>query len=332
MTLPTVFVTRHMFPEITDGIKNWAHVDGWQGEEPVPRDVLIQRLANVDGVLCLLTDRIDEAVLDSALKLRVISTMAVGVDHIAVRACTRRRIPVGHTPDVLTETSADCAFALLMCAARRLGEGIAYVKAGRWTSWSPTLLLGEDVYGKTFGIIGFGRIGQAMVKRARGFGMRILVAHSSPVSEARQKADAIEQVDLSEVLSESDFVSLHVPLTPATRHLINAQALRSMKKTAILINTSRGAVVDTMALYQALQDGTIRYAALDVTDPEPLPSDHPLLALSNCIVVPHIASASVATRQKMALLAVENLRLGLIGQRMTYCVNPEVYDEPAVVY
>ncbi|HEC23046.1 MAG TPA: D-glycerate dehydrogenase, partial [Chloroflexi bacterium] len=242
-----------------------------------------------------------------------------------VAAATARGIPVGHTPGVLTDTTADFAFALLMAAARRVVEGVHYVKAGRWRTWGPTLLMGHDVHHATLGIIGFGRIGQGVARRAAGFDMRVLYYDRNPDEDAEVAHRlGAESRPLDEVLAESDFISLHVPLTDETYHLIGEREFRLMKSSAVLINTARGPVVDPQALYNALTNGEIAYAALDVTEPEPLPPDHPLLRLENCIVVPHIASSSLATRNRMAEMAAENLEAGLKGEKLPYCVNPEV--------
>lgn len=321
-----VLMTRQL-PEVAmQAIREFAECDVWPGDRPMPSPVLSERIAEAEGLLCLLTDRVDAALLSRAPKLRVVSTMAVGVDHVDLAACSERGIPVGNTPGVLTETSADLAFALLMTAARRVVEGAEYVKNGLWQTWSPTLLLGQDIFGATLGIVGFGRIGQAMARRAQGFGMRVLVCHSRSLADEVLQAHQVEGVSLETVVGESDFLSLHVPLTPATRHLINRDALSKMKRTAVLINTARGPVVDTEALCQALLEGKIAGAALDVTDPEPLPATHPLLSLRNCVIVPHVASASIATRRRMALMAVENLHAGLRRRCLPHCVNPDVYQ------
>ena len=321
-----VLMTRQL-PEVAmQAIREFAECDVWPGDRPMPSPVLSERIAEAEGLLCLLTDRVDAALLSRAPKLRVVSTMAVGVDHVDLAACSERGIPVGNTPGVLTETSADLAFALLMTAARRVVEGAEYVKNGLWQTWSPTLLLGQDIFGATLGIVGFGRIGQAMARRAQGFGMRVLVCHSRSLADEVLQAHQVEGVSLETVVGESDFLSLHVPLTPATRHLINRDALSKMKRTAVLINTARGPVVDTEALCQALLEGKIAGAALDVTDPEPLPATHPLLSLKNCVIVPHVASASIATRRRMALMAVENLHAGLRRRCLPHCVNPDVYQ------
>ncbi|MCX6030769.1 MAG: D-glycerate dehydrogenase [Chloroflexi bacterium] len=326
MTIPRVFVTR-IIPEAGLAlVRDFCDADVWQGELPPPRDVLLARVKHVDGLLSLLTDRVDAELMEVAgPQLKVISNYAVGFDNIAVAEATRRGIPVGNTPGVLTDTTADFAFALLMAAARRVAEGDRFTRAGRWQTWGPMLLLGQDITGATLGIVGFGRIGKELARRAQGFRMRIL--YYDPVCQDDPEASRLgaQCVDFDTLLRESDFVSLHVPLTPTTRHLINAEALGKMKRTAILINTARGPVVDHAALYAALRDGVIGAAALDVTEPEPIPPDSPLLALENVLIVPHIASASVATRGKMARMAADNLIAGLRGERLPNCVNLEAY-------
>jgi glyoxylate reductase len=231
---------------------------------------------------------------------------------------------VGNTPGVLTDTTADFAFTLMVAAARRVVEGERYVKAGRWKTWGPTLLMGHDIFGATLGIVGFGRIGQGMAKRASGFDMCVL-AYDPTADEGEAQALGVALRPLDEVLAESDFVSLHVPLTEATHHLVGARELKLMKPSAVLVNTARGPVVDPRALYQALKSGEIACAALDVTEPEPIQPDDPLLTLDNCLIVPHIASSSLATRGKMATMAAANLEAGLKGERLPHCVNPEVY-------
>jgi glyoxylate reductase len=327
MDRPRVFVTR-VIPE--GGLKlvrEACDAEIWPDEVPPSRHVLLKKVRGVDGLLSLLTDTVDAEVMEAAgLGLKVISNYAVGYDNVDVAAATARGIPVGNTPGVLTETTADMAFALLMAAARRVVEGADYVQSGRWRTWGPMLLLGHDVHGATLGIVGMGRIGQALARRAAGFDMRIV--YYDPYCDAGKGpfVDIALRCDLEDLLAESDFVSLHVPLTEDTYHLVNAGALARMKPTAVLVNTSRGPVVDPDALYQALSTGQIAYAALDVTDPEPLPADHKLLTLPNCLVVPHIASASWATRTRMAIMAAENLLAGLQGQRLPNCVNPAVYQ------
>jgi len=326
VTRPRVFVTRIIPDEGLDPVREACEVDLWTDELPPPRDELLRRVAGVDGLLSLITDRVDDELLDAAgEQLKVVSNFAVGFDNIDVEACTRRRIPAGNTPGVLTETTADLAFALLMAAARRIPEGVDYVRAGHWRTWGPMLLMGVDVHGATLGIVGFGRIGREMARRGRGFGMRILYRDVHPATPEEEAELGARRVQLDELLRESDFVTLHVNLTDETHHLIDADALRAMKATAVLVNTSRGPVVDTSALEAALRDGEIFAAGLDVTDPEPLPASHPLVQLPNCIVVPHIASASGVTRGKMAAMAAANLLAGVRGERLPTPINPEVY-------
>jgi len=281
---------------------------------------LEQYLPEADGALVLLTIPINDAFLNRAPKLRVISNMAVGVDNIDLAACTRRGIPVGNTPGVLTEGTADLTMALLLAAARNLPQASLDAREGRWKTWSPAGWLGADLSGATLGIIGMGKIGRAVAKRARGFEMRVVYSDTTRAAD-----DDAEYLPLDDLLAQSDFVSLHIPLTPQTRHLINAAALRRMKPSAILINAARGPIVDTEALYQALSQGWIAQAALDVTNPEPLPTDHPLYTLPNCLILPHIGSATRNTRRRMAELACANLLAGLAGQPLPHCVNPEVY-------
>jgi glyoxylate reductase len=324
MSKPRVFVTRSIPEKGLERLYAMCDVHMYQGELPPPRDVLLREIADCEGLFSLLTEKIDAEVMDAAPRLKVISNMAVGYDNIDIKAATDRKIPVGNTPGVLTETSADLAFALLMAAARRLGEGERYVKSGQWITWSPQLLLGCDIYGASLGIVGFGRIGQAVARRARGFDMKI-VYHGGSDTQAAQTLGA-EERPLDELLAESDFVSLHVPFKDTTYHLIGKRELALMKPTAILINSARGPVVDPHALYDALREGVIAYAALDVTEPEPIRMDDPLLTLDNCLIVPHIGSSTVATRTKMAVMAAENLIAGLQGARLPHCINPQVYE------
>ncbi len=319
---PRIFVTRKIPAAGLMQLEQACDVQLWEEPLPVPRAVLERESAIAEGLLTLLSDSIDAALIAAAPRLRVISQYAVGYDNIDLAAATARGIPVGNTPDVLTDATADLAFALLMTAARRLGEARDYVRAGEWRTWGPQLLLGQDVWGATLGIVGLGRIGQALARRGRGFGMRVL--YTSPSCNADPSLGA-ECVPLETLLAAADFVSLHCPLTPQTEGLIGAHELRAMRSTAILINTARGAVVDSGALLTALQEGWIAGAALDVTDPEPLPADHPLVNLPNCIVTPHIGSASITARTRMAELAAENLLAGLRGEPLPHCVNPEVY-------
>ncbi|MBN1148721.1 MAG: D-glycerate dehydrogenase [Anaerolineales bacterium] len=283
------------------------------------------QLGQAAGLFCLLTIRVDEALLERAARLRVVSNMAVGVDNIDLQACTRRGIPVGNTPGVLTEGTADLAMTLLLAAARRLVEASDVARRGLWESWAPAGWLGMDLNGATLGIVGLGKIGRAVAQRARGFDLRIV--YHDPQRDAEAEASlGLAYLPLTELLQHSDFISLHTPLTPETRGLINARTLRQMKPNAILVNTSRGPVVNTGDLVTALRQGWIAAAALDVTDPEPLPADHPLNSLPNCLVTPHIGSATHNTRRRMAELACENLLAGLAGKRLPHCANPQVYE------
>ena len=326
MAKPKVFVTRIIPDRGLDMVKGFCDADIWPEDLPPDRNAILEHVRGKNGLLCLLTDRIDAEVMDAAgPQLKVISNHAVGFDNIDVAAATKRGIPVGNTPDVLTEATADFSFALMMTAGRRIVEGVDYVRAGRWKTWGPSLLLGVDFRGATLGLVGFGRIGRAMARRAAGFDMRVIFCDAGDVP-AEERAGA-SQVDLDTVFHESDFISLHTPLTSETRHLVDAAALAKMKPTAVLVNTSRGPVVDLGALYAALKEGRIFAAGLDVTEPEPLPADHPILSLPNAIVVPHIASASRATRDKMAWMAAENLIAGLKGRHLPNCVNPQVYGK-----
>jgi len=324
MSTQRIFVTRKIPEAGLRLVRERPGVDVWEADAPIDRASLLSRVRGISGLLCMLSDPIDRELLDAAGPgLKVISSYAVGLDNIDLAEATRRRIAVGHTPGVLTDATADLAFALLLCAARRLPEGERYVRAGRWRTWSPTLMLGRDVFGATLGIVGFGRIGRAVARRARGFGMKVLfTTRSDPPPGEVQGAT---RVDLDVLLAESDFVSLHAPLTPQTRHLIDARALARMKPAAILVNAGRGALVDPAALYAALKEGRLAAAALDVTEPEPLPADHPLLGLDNCLVVPHVGSATVQTRERMAVIAAENLFAGLDGKPVPLCANPQIY-------
>lgn len=327
---PRVFVARRIPDAGLRLITESTEADVWPDELPPPRDELLRRVAGVDGLLSLLTDRVDDELLDAAgPQLKVVSNFAVGYDNIDVPACTRRGIPVGNTPGVLTETTADLAFALLMAVARRLPEARDYVREDRWQTWGPMLLLGRDVYSATLGIVGFGRIGREMAKRGRGFGMRVLYYDLHRATREEEAELGATAVEMDELLAESDFVTLHPNLTPETHHLMNAAAFARMKRGAVLVNASRGPVVDHDALYEALRSGQLFGAGLDVTEPEPMRAGHPLLSLPNCLVVPHIASASEATRDKMAEMAARNLLAGLQGERLPTSVNPEVYDRVA---
>src|SRR5258707_6910817 len=284
-------------------------LDIWEGSLPPSQQELRARTRGCEGLVSMLTDRIDADFMESVPTLKVISQYAVGVNNIDLEAAKRRGIPVGHTPDVLTDATADMAFALMMCAARNLIPGYDYVKAGQWKTWDPTLLLGQSVWGATLGIVGYGRIGQAMAARGKGFNMRIVVA-APRLSDADAAKDNVTRLSLDDLLRESDFVSLHTPLLPQTRHLIGARQLALMKPTAALINTARGEIVDPAALVDGLRAGRPGYAALDVTEPEPLPADHPLYSLPNCLIVPHLGSATMQTRLAMTNISMANLDAG----------------------
>ena len=323
MTRPKVFVTRVIRDAGLDLVREFCDAEIWHDDMPPARDVLLEKVRGMDGLLCLLTDRIDGELLDAAgPQLKVVSNHAVGFDNIVVPDATARGIPVGNTPGILTDATADIAFALLLAAARRIVESERYLRAGKWKTWHPSMLLGMDLAGKTLGLVGFGRIGHAVAKRAVGFDLRVI--YYSP--NAKPEFNAMPVNSLDELLRESDFISIHTPLNESTRHMVNGDFLSKMKRNAILVNTSRGPVVDQDALYQALRSKQIFAAALDVTDPEPLPLDSPLLTLENCLIVPHIGSASEKTRDDMARLAALNLIAGLKGERLPHCVNPEVYE------
>ena len=294
----------------------------WQGDGPVPREVLMREAADCEGLLTMLTDRVDGALLDACPRLRVVSNFAVGYDNIDVAAATERGVLVGNTPGVLTETTADLAFALLLATARRLVEGVEFIQQGQWRTWGPLDLLGGEVHHATLGILGMGRIGREMAKRARGFDMQILY-HNRRRDEAAEADLGVRYVEKAELLQQSDFVSVHVPLSAETRHYLKAEDFAHMKPTAILINTSRGPVVDQAALYEAVRSGQIGGAGLDVTDPEPMLVNDPLLSLPQVIIVPHVGSATRTTRGKMAEISARNLAAALKGEPMLSCVNPQ---------
>jgi len=314
--MPACFVTRRLPGDALARLAAEHEVDVWPDRLPPQREALIDRLQGCAGLLCLLTDPIDAALIDACPDLRAISCFAVGSDNVDLEAATARGIPVGTTPGVLTEATADLTFALILAAGRRLEEAASEVRAGDWLTWEPARLLGEDVHGATLGIVGLGRIGRAVARRAEGFGMRV-------IHHGRRDGLA-----LGDLLRQSDFVSLHCPLTPATRGLIGERELQAMKTSASLVNVARGPIVDTRALERALREGWIAAAALDVTDPEPLPADHPLLGAPRLTVVPHVASATRAAREAIGAMAVDNLLAGLAGARMPHCANPQVYDRP----
>jgi len=296
------FVTRALPGGALERLGAEHEVDVWEERLPPRPEQLRSRVRGVAGLLCLLTDRVDRQLIEAASELRVISNYAVGSDNVDLEAALERGLAVGVTPDVLTEATADLAFALILAAARRLVEADAEVRAGEWLTWESARLLGQDVHGATLGIVGLGRIGSSVARRAAGFEMEVL--HT-----ARDGG-----IDFYELLEASDFVSIHAPLTPQTLGLIGERELRRMKPTAVLVNTARGPIVDTDALARALEQGWIAAAALDVTDPEPLPAEHPLLRAPGLTVLPHIGSATHRARERMAELAVDNLLAGLEGR------------------
>jgi glyoxylate reductase len=301
-----VFVTRTFPFEALERLQAEHEVDVWDENAPPPRAVLLERAAHADALLTIITERVDAELFDAAPSVRAVANLAVGTDNIDLEEAAERGIPIGNTPGVLTDATADIAFALLLGIARRINEGERQVRAGEWEPWYPTHMVGGDTTGTTLGIVGWGRIGQAMARRGAGFGMNII--HSSRSSG----------VSLDELLEEADYVSLHTPLTPETRHLMGPEQFKRMKKTAYLINTARGGVVDQVALREALVDGEIAGAGLDVTEPEPLPPDDPLLTAPNLLVVPHVGSATFRTRSRMADMAVDNLLAALAGREMPH--------------
>jgi len=323
--MPKVYVTRDIYPEALEILRRGLEVAVWDEDRAIPRDVLLREIGDADAVLTLLTEKVDQEFLDHTPKARIVANMAVGFDNIDVPACTRRKVVVTNTPGVLTETTADFAFALLMAVARFVVPGVGYVRDGKWESWSPSLFVGRDIHHATLGIVGLGRIGQEMAKRGRGFDMEI-VYYDVYRREDLEQQHGWRYAELDDLLVEADFVTVHVDLNDHTRGLFSTEAFRKMKKTAYLINAARGPIVDLDALYQALKSGEIGGAGLDVTDPEPIPADHPILQLENAVVCPHIASASLQTRTKMAILAAENVVAVLRGDRPKTPVNPEVLD------
>jgi glyoxylate reductase len=316
--MPRVFVTRRVVG--LEPYMDRLDLDVWQGPLPPSPDELRARTRGCDGLVSLLTDKLDAAFFDAVPGLKVVSQVAVGVNNIDLAAAKARGIPVGHTPGVLTDSTADMAWALMMAAARNILPGVDYVKAGKWKTWEPALLLGQSVFGATLGVIGYGRIGRAVAARSRGFNMRVLIVQPR-MTEADAAKENVQLVALDELLRESDFVSVNTPLKPETHHLIGARELALMKPTATIVNTARGEVVDPAALYEALKASRPGFAALDVTEPEPLPSDHPLLTLPNCLIVPHLGSATMQARLAMTQIAMANLEAALRGEPMPHCAN-----------
>ena len=324
MNKPRVLVTRNIFSEDIDRLKDIAEVDLWEEELPPSREILLEKSKGISGILCLITDDIDKELMDNAgTKLKVISQIAVGYNNIDIAEATRRGIPVGYTPDVLTHTTADFAFDLLMATARLIVPGYNTVNNGLWKTWHPLHFLGQDIYGATLGIVGMGRIGFEMARRSIGFNMNVIYYD---INRRRDLEDEVRMkyVSFDELLAISDFVSIHVDLNPVTKNMFNEEQFNKMKESSVIINAARGPIIDNMALYSALKDNKIYAAGLDVTDPEPIPSNHPLLTLDNCLIVPHIASASVATRKAMSRLATTNLINGLMDRSLSTCVNQEI--------
>lgn len=318
-----VLVTHQLPGNRIHELPDHCDMNVWMGPGLLPADGLAEELEDCDGLLCLLTDRVDAALLDANPQLRFISSMSVGVDHIDVSAATARGIPVGNTPGVLVDTTADATFALLLAAARRLVEADRFVRGGHWrveNAWSPEFFTGKDVSGATLGIVGLGEVGQAVARRAAAFGMRVIGWNRSPL-----QVDGVANRELDDLLAESDFVSINVALGDETRNLIDERRIGLMKEDAVLVNTARGGIVDESALAEALSHGGLAAAGLDVFAREPVAEDHPLLSLPNVITTPHIGSATEATRAKMADMAAGNILAALAGDRMPCCVNPEVY-------
>jgi len=313
-----VYITRRVPENTVDMLEEAGHiVEVWDGDLPPPRDVLLEAVKDADALLAMLSDPVDADMLDAAPNLKVVTNYAVGYDNIDVEAVKSRGIAVGNTPEVHTETTADTAFMLLMAAARNLRAANADVEAGKWKTWEPLGWLGQDIHDATLGVIGFGRIGQAVARRGTGFNMKIVYYNRSAKPEAEAAMNA-ERLSLDELLEVSDFVSLNVPLTDDTYHMIGERELALMKSSAVLVNASRGGLVDHSALYVALRAGAIFAAGLDVTEPEPLPPDHPLLTLPNCVVSPHIGSATIAARRGIGERAAENIIAGLAGEPLPY--------------
>ena len=324
MARPKVFVARRI-PDV--GLKLLeasCDVEVWPERLPPSAEVLRNKVQDCDGLLSLLTDKVDAGLLEVAPRLKVVSNFAVGFNNIDVAACTARKIPVGNTPGVLTEATADIAVTLLLAAARRLGESTTDAKEGRWQTWEPHGWLGADLTNRTLGIVGMGRIGFATAKRLHhGWGMKVLYTARTTKPDADRELQAT-WVDLDTLLAESDFVSVHADLNPTTKGLFSTEQFTKMKRSAVFINTSRGPLVDQVALADALRRNVIFAAGLDVTEPEPLLPDHELYKLTNCVIAPHIASATIDTRNAMATIAAQNLIAGLEGRKLRHCVNPDV--------
>lgn len=321
-----IYVTRPIFDEALEKLKREAHVEANSGDEPLSKQELISQLRESDGALTFITDTIDQEVLDAAAKLKVVANFAVGINNIAVDAATNMGVVVTNTPGVLTETTADFAWALLMATARRVPEADRFTRAGKFKVWSPSIFLGRDIHGKTLGLIGLGRIGRAVARRAAGFNMKVVFYNANPIPEQVRSELGVTALALDELLQISDFVSLHVPLTPETHHLLNDRTFALMKPASIVVNTSRGPVIDEKALVRALKNGTIAAAGLDVYEREP-EIEPELLELNNAVIAPHIASASYDTRLRMGMTAADNLVAALKGERPPNIVNGEVWDK-----
>jgi glyoxylate reductase len=324
MSKPKVFIARRIPDQGLNAIAEACEVEVWPERLPPSAEELRKRIKDCDGLVSLLTDRIDGTLLEAAPRLKVVSNFAVGYNNVDVPACTARGICVGNTPGVLTDATADIAVTLLLAAARRLGESATDAKEGRWITWEPLGWLGQDLGDRTLGIVGMGRIGFAAAKRLHhGWGMKVIYTARSDKPDADKELGA-RRVDFDTLLAESDYVSLHADLNPTTKGLFGQEQFGKMKRTAVFVNTSRGPLVDQVALATALRNGTIFAAGLDVTDPEPLPSEHELFKLPNCVIAPHIASATVATRGAMARLCANNLLAGVKGEPLPHWVNPDV--------
>ncbi|HXW18545.1 MAG TPA: D-glycerate dehydrogenase [Candidatus Acidoferrales bacterium] len=322
MSRPKLLATHWLFPEARKILEATGDVDYWKESDAIPREEFLRRIVGKDGLVCLLTEKVNEELLASAPALRIAATVSVGYDNLDVPACTKHHVVATNTPGVLDDTTADFAFALMLAVARRLVEADKWLRAGNWTGWKLDQFCSTDVWGKTLGIIGFGRIGREVARRAQGFKMRVIYSNRKRVSPELEKEFNAEYVSLDRLFAESDFITLHVPLTPATRHLINADTLRKMKRTAFLINTSRGPVVDEAALAAAVKAGTIAGAGLDVYEREPVVNPD-LIPLPNVVLAPHLGSSSLETRTKMAVLAATNVAAYFEGRQPPNALNPE---------
>jgi glyoxylate reductase len=322
MSKPKVYLTRKLTDQAMEYLSANCDLRYWDGDDAVPREVLLREVREVEGILSMLADPMNEEVFKAAPKLKVVSNMAVGFDNIDVPLATNRGIMVTNTPGVLTEATADMAWALLMASARRIGEADKLVRAGEWQGWSPLFMCGQDVYGSTLGIIGMGRIGLAVARRAKGFGMQVIYNKRNRDLEAEQEL-GLQYVSLEDLLKNSDYVSVHCPLTPETKHMLGEKEFAMMKPTAILVNTARGAVIDEEAMYRALRDKLIWAAGLDVFNREPISADHPLLALDNVVVAPHLGSATYNTRSEMAMISARAVIQGVTGHVPEFLLNPE---------